>query len=202
MKLLDSLGLTVDKFWDFITGANSAAKATKQLNKEISEMTNQNSAKAIVSLRQLSAAYAKLGNDAKAKEKFLVDYANKIKETGLAVDTVKEAEDVFVRNTGKYVDAIKKRAKAQAIEAAVVKLYQEYLDERYDLEQKLEKAQTKNRQRRQQKIIKEIDEADKKIDARMDKLLTEVAELEKDYSGIFATLEATTNPTSSVNSTD
>lgn len=35
------------------------------------------------------------------------------------------------------------RAKAQAVENAAVKIYQEYLDERYDLEQKFEKNKNK-----------------------------------------------------------
>lgn len=188
--------------YQWISKIIAKSKEVQKVNKEISESTNQMASKGIVVLKELSIAYAKVGDSAKAKEKFLVDYADKIKETGLAVDTVKEAEDVFINNTSKYVDAIKKRAKAQAIEAAVVKLYQEYLDERYDLEQKLDKAQSKNRQRRQQKILKEIDEADRKIQERMDKLLGEVAKLEEEYSSIFASLEASTKPTAATDKTD
>lgn len=202
LKLLDALGLTVDKFWDFITGANNAANAQKKLNKEISEMTNQTSSKAIIALRELSNAYAKVGDSTKGKEKFLQQYADKIKETGLAIDTVKEAEDVFVKNTPKYIKAITDRAKAQAIEAAAVKLYQEYLDKRYDLEQKLQKATDKGRDRRRSKLIKEIDEEDRKINDRMNKLLQQVADLEKSYSGIFSSLETTTNPSPNIDKTD
>ena len=193
MKLFDSLGLTVDKIWDFITGANSAAKATRQLNKEISEMTNQNSAKALISLRQLSEGFKKVGDSADAKKKFLDDYKSKIQETGLAIDTVEEAEDVFVKNTGKYVEAIKKRAKAQAMEAALVKIYTEYMDERYDLEQKLDKAESKNRERRTERMKNKIAELDKEYDERSSKLIGLIAELEGEYAGIFASLEASTS---------
>lgn len=193
MKLLDALGLTVEKIWDFITGANSAAKATKQLNKEISEMTNQNSAKALISLRQLSEGFKKVGDSADAKKKFLDDYKNKIQETGLAIDTVEEAEDVFVKNTGKYVEAIKQRAKAQAMEAALVKIYTEYMDERYDLEQKLDKAESNNRERRTERMKRKIAELDKEYDERSSKLIGLIAELEGEYAGIFASLEASTS---------
>lgn len=165
-------------------------------------MTNQTSSKAIIALRELSNAYAKVGDSTKGKEKFLQQYADKIKETGLAIDTVKEAEDVFVKNTPKYIKAITDRAKAQAIEAAAVKLYQEYLDKRYDLEQKLQKATDKGRDRRRSKLIKEIDEEDRKINDRMNKLLQQVADLEKSYSGIFSSLETTTNPSPNIDKTD
>lgn len=193
MKLLDTLGLSVEKIWDFITGANSAAKATKQLNKEISEMTNQNSAKALISLRQLSEGFKKVGDSAEAKKKFLDDYKNKIQETGLAIDTVEEAEDVFVKNTGKYVEAIKQRAKAQAMEAALVKIYTEYMNERYDLEQKLDKAESNNRERRTERMKRKIAELDKEYDERSSKLVGLIAELEGEYAGIFASLEASTS---------
>lgn len=202
MKLFDSLGLTVEKFWDWVTGAESAAGATKKFNKEISEMTNQNAAKALVSLQELSRAFAKVGDSAEAKKKFLDDYKSKIQETGLAIDTVQEAEDVFVKNTSKYVEAIKNRAKAQAIEAELVKLYTDYMNDRYDLEQKLEKAEANNRERRQARLKQRIQELDEDYDKRSSKWLDMITELETEYSKVYAVLESTTSGGSGKNKTD
>ena len=230
LKLLDSMGLTIDGFWDWVTGANSAAEAQKKLNKEISEGTNQAASKQIVILKELSIAYNKLGDSAEKKKEFLQKYSDKIKETGISIDGLKKAEDVFVNNTDKYVDAIMKRAKAQAIENAAVKIYQDYLDERYDLEQKFEKnknkaAGTTSKQeyidllkgmgmsaeeaeqawntatnKRQQKILDQIDAADKKVQDRLKKMFEDVAELEKEYAGFFGSVTSTT--TNSGPSTD
>ena len=121
------MGLTIDGFWDWVTGANSAAEAQRQLNKEISEGTNQAASKQIVILKELSIAYGKLGDSVDKKKEFLDKYSEKIKETGLSVNDLKTAEDVFINNTDNYINAIVARAKAQATENAAIKLYQDYL---------------------------------------------------------------------------
>ena len=138
------MGLTIDGFWDWVTGANSAAEAQRQLNKEISEGTNQAASKQIVILKELSIAYGKLGDSVDKKKEFLDKYSEKIKETGLSVNDLKTAEDVFINNTDNYINAIVARAKAQATENAAIKLYQDYLNERYDLEQKFTKRKNKD----------------------------------------------------------
>lgn len=124
---INAIGNAIKKIVD-------AATETHKLNKEINELANKNGAKAIVVLKELSYAYAKVGDSAKEKQKFLKDYSDKIKETGLAIDTVVEAEDTFVNNTQKYVAAIMARAKAQATEQKAIELYQKYLDDRNKLE--------------------------------------------------------------------
>lgn len=169
------------------------SREVQRTNKEIAQSTNQMSAKGIIALQELSNAYAKVGNSAEAKQKFLEQYAYKIRETGLAIDTVQEAEDVFVKNTSKYVEAIKNRAKAQAIEAELVKLYTDYMNDRYDLEQKLEKAQAKNRERRQARLKQRIQELDEDYDKRSSKWLDMITELETEYSKVYAVLEGTTS---------
>ena len=178
------------------------SREVQRTNKEIAQSTNQMSAKGIIALQELSNAYAKVGNSAEAKQKFLKQYADKIRETGLAIDTVQEAEDVFVKNTSKYVEAIKNRAKAQAIEAELVKLYTDYMNDRYDLEQKLEKAQANNRERRQARLKQRIQELDEDYDKRSSKWLDMITELETEYSKVYAVLESTTSGGSGKDKTD
>lgn len=218
LKLLDSMGLTIDAFWDWITGANNATKAQRAFNKEISEGTNQAASKQIVVLKELSLAYSKLGDSAEKKKEFLQKYSDKIKETGLSIDDLKKAEDVFINNTDQYVNAIMARAKAQATENAAVKIYEDYLNERYDLEQKYEKNKNKAAgtnskdsyiallkasgmsaeeaeaawntatNRRQQRILNQIDAADKKVQDRLKKMFEDVAKLEQEYAGMFTSV--------------
>ena len=122
---------------NYISKIREAAREQQRLNKEINQTTNQIASKQIVVLKELAIAYGKVGDSAKAKEQFLEDYKDKIKETGIAINDVKTAEDVLVNNTDKYVTALMKRAEAQAAEQVAIKIYQDYLNERYDLEQKL-----------------------------------------------------------------
>lgn len=222
--LITAIVTAAFKLWDYIKAIKTAAQEQKELNKEISQGTNQSASKQIVVLKELAAAYNKLGDAADKKKEFLQKYSDKIKETGLSIDDLKKAEDVFVNNTDKYVNAIMARAKAQAVENAAVKIYQEYLDERYDLEQKFaddknkaagtntkeeyitllqgmgmtadeaEQAWATATSKKQQKILDQIDAADKKVQERLKKMFEDVAELEKEYAGIFASATTTTTP--------
>ena len=209
------MGLTVDAFWDWVTGANSAAKAQREFNKEVNEGTNQGAAKAVVVLKELSVAYSKLGDSAEKKKEFLQKYSDKIKETGISIEDLKKAEDVFVNNTDKYVNAIMKRAEAQALENQMVKVYEQYLNDQYDLEQKYadkknKSAGTNNKQeyidllvgsgmsledaerawltannKSQQKILNEIENNKKRADELIRKYAKDIAEMNEDLAGIF-----------------
>lgn len=216
--LITALVTAALKLWDYIKNLKTAADEVRELNKEISEGTNQAASKQIVVLKELSLAYSKLGDSAEKKKEFLEKYSDKIKETGLSIDDLKKAEDVFVNNTDKYVNAIMARAKAQAVENAAVKIYEDYLNERYDLEQKFEKnknkaAGTNSKEeyitllkgmgmtaaqaeeawntatnKRQQKILDQINAADKKVQERLKQMFETVAELEQEYAGMFTSV--------------
>lgn len=145
------------------------------------------------------------------------DYADKIKETGIAVTDVKKAEDVFINNTSNYVNAIMARAKAQAVEQKAIEIYQEYLDKRYDMEQKLAEAGKDIMQgveidytkpmgagmntafdeevirKRFENIKSQMQELDDETEERLRKMFEDVAMLEKEYLGFFATVTTTTS---------
>lgn len=194
VKLVSYLGQVVTKTQEWV-----------RINKEIATSTNQIASKSIVVLKELSIAYGKVGDSADAKKEFIEKYNDKIKETGIAIDDVKKAEDVFVNNTDKYVAAITARAKAQATEQQAIKLYQEYLDKRYELENQIKWWQQgltnmavpeareavaedfieKNRQKNQEAI----DKLDKDIEEKLKRLFETVAEFDKEYSGVFASIK-------------
>ena len=100
---------------------------------------NQIGAKQVAILKELAFAYQKVGDSAEDKKKFIEEYNEKIKETGINVTNVNQADDVFIKNTNKYISAIMARAKAQATENKAIQLYQEYLDKQSDLESQLVK---------------------------------------------------------------
>jgi hypothetical protein len=190
--------------YDYIINVQTAEKEQRALNKAISEGTNQIASKQIVVLKELAYGYQRLGDSVEDKRKFIEQYKDKIKETGIAIEDVKKAEDVFVNNTDKYVDAMMKRAKAQAVENQAVKIYEEYLNERYDIEQKL--ADT-NRMIENQKAVgplpytysynpnslqksadaflKQIDNLDKKTEERLRKMFEDIADLNYEYGGVL-----------------
>lgn len=168
-------------------------------------------------LYELAIAYKKVGDTAQAKQEFLQKYADKIKETGIEITDVNKAEEVFVNNTQKYVDALMSRAKAQATENTAISLYQEFLSEQDRLEQEMvkrrgvtkeqfvsmlvatgtsledaEKAWFESSDKKVQEIFRKMDINEKMVNNRLKKLFEDVADLEKQYEGAFASTTTTT----------
>lgn len=217
--LIAGVTAAVTALWKYIKNLQSAAKEQRKFNKEVSELTNKTAAKSIVVLKELSYAYQKLGDDAEAKKKFLEQYADKIKETGIAITDVKKAEDVFIQNTDKYVAAIMARAEAQAIEDKAIEEYKKYLDKRAELEanyeaSKTRRAGTNSKQeyidllvgtgatveqaeqawatatnKKEQKILQQIEDADRDINDLMKRMFKDVAEKWDEYAGFFGSIK-------------
>lgn len=132
-----AIGIAIGKLIEYISNLKTAAKEQYEFRKSIWETTNQIASKTLAVFTELQLAYEKIGDSAKDKAKFLEEYSDKIKETGLNLKTVNDLDDAFINNTSKYVDAIMSRAKAQAIENKAIELYQEYLNKKAELEDKL-----------------------------------------------------------------
>lgn len=108
---------------------SSVAKKQRELNKAISEGAASIGSKSIIVFKELARRYKEIGDTAEEKTKFLEDFKKKIEETGLAITTIKDADEAFINNTGAYIQALKDRAKAQAIENEAIRIYEEYLNE-------------------------------------------------------------------------
>lgn len=137
IALATAIGLAINKVIDYVSSIRTAAKEQEEFRKSITDATNQISSKSIAIFKELQIAYERVGDSADDKRKFIEQYSDKIKETGLNITDVKTAEDAFVNNTGNYVEALEARAKAQAIEQAAIKLYEEYLNKRTELENQI-----------------------------------------------------------------
>lgn len=185
---------------------------------------NQIGAKQVTILKELAYAYQKVGDSAEDKKKFIEEYNEKIKETGINVTNVNQADEVFIKNTDKYIRAIMTRAKAQAVENKAIQLYQEYLDQQADLESKLEKKRKVSKEqfialltasgstmeqaeeawyegttRATKKITGQLEENEKDIEATLKRLFTDVANLDKEYYGLMGDMATTTVTTTTTN---
>lgn len=209
IALATAIGLAINKVIDYVSSIRTAAKGQEEFRKSITDATNQISSKSIAIFKELQIAYERVGDSADDKRKFIEQYSDKIKETGLNITDVKTAEDAFVNNTGNYVEALEARAKAQAIEQAAIKLYEEYLNKRTELENKIEdtnfgeasawqafKATAmfwkdysntiyEYTKKNKENTYKELDSLNKDIEIRLRKLFEDVADTNKKYGGFF-----------------
>ena len=219
IALATAIGIAINKIIEYISSIKSAAKEAAEFRKSITDTTNQIASKSIAIFRELQIAYERVGDSADAKRKFIEQYSDKIKETGLNITDVKTAEDVFVNNTDKYVEALTARAKAQAIEQAAIKLYEEYLNKRTELENQIsdtnfgeasvwqtfkatamfwkDYSNTIYEYTKQNKknTYKQLDDLNKDIEKRLRKIFKDVADINKKYGGFFNVPTTTKNTT-------
>ena len=219
IALATAIGIAINKIIEYISSIRSAEKEAAEFRKSITDTTNQIASKSIAVFRELQIAYERVGDSADAKRKFIEQYSDKIKETGLNITDVKTAEDVFVNNTDKYVEALTARAKAQAIEQAAIKLYEEYLNKRTELENQIsdtnfgeasvwqtfkatamfwkDYSNTIYEYTKQNKknTYKQLDDLNKDIEERLRKIFKDVADINKKYGGFFNIPTTTKNTT-------
>lgn len=100
---------------------------------------NDNYAENIVTLRRLSTEWTKLGNNMKEKQQFIKDNKAEFDKLDVSIRNVDDAENLLVKNTKAFENAMFARAKAAAAASLAQKEMQKALEERVEAE-KREKA--------------------------------------------------------------
>lgn len=131
------------KLFDYIKALKTAAKEQREFNQELNKTTSELSSSKLAKFYELQKAFEAIGNSAESKKQFLEDYSDGLKETGLAINDVQTAEDAFINNTDKYVQAIIARAKIDAYKEQITKKTQETLEKNLELERKIESGEYK-----------------------------------------------------------
>jgi hypothetical protein len=100
---------------------------------------NDNYAENIVTLRRLSTEWTKLGNNMKEKQQFIKDNKAEFDKLDVSIRNVDDAENLLVKNTTAFENAMFARAKAAAAASLAQNEMQKALEERVEAE-KREKA--------------------------------------------------------------
>lgn len=79
--------------------------------------------KQVAVVNRLSSEWSKLGNNLSAKQKYIKDNKKAFKELGVKIKGVKDAENLLVDNTGKFIKAMSLRAQAIAGQQTLQELY-------------------------------------------------------------------------------
>lgn len=211
------------KLFDYIKALKTAAKEQREFNQELNKTTSELSSSKLAKFYELQKAFEQVGNTAKDKEQFLKDYSDGLKETGLAINDVQTAEDAFINNTDKYVQAIIARAKIDAYKEQITKKTQETLEKNLELERKIESGEyktsaiaqsqagvvgqgyiSKDDLETQQKVVeqarKKLEDEIKKNNKELNDFITNqvgnISKLNKEYSSLWATNDKGTKETS------
>lgn len=118
-----------DKIVEWVKRMRNAAstmaiqqKAIEEFNKSIEEQ-GLGIGDEIVKLKELQDAWNSLGNDLDAKRKHIIDNKEVFDELGIAVKSVADAEKFYIEQTPDYIDALKKRALAEAAKRKAEEYY-------------------------------------------------------------------------------
>lgn len=138
---------TLIAYWDdlkkIIENTNperKAARATRELNAEISKLAAQSAADKVVRVKELAFAYSQLGDNLNAKKKFVIDYKDELGKMGIEVNNVNDAEKVLRDETENYIKALMARAKADAIRRKASKDYEAGLEQIAEAEKNMQEA--------------------------------------------------------------
>lgn len=101
-----------------------AKKAQEEFNKKVSEAAG----KPVAAYRALQTEWISLSGSLKEREKWVQDNADNFKELGFSVRDAKEAEELLVSNSSKFVEAMMLRAKAAATSELAIKKYKAVIE--------------------------------------------------------------------------
>ena len=119
----------------FISKNREAKKAQEEFNSKVVEAAIN----PVASILELSATYNRLGDNIKAKEKFIEDNRDKFEDLGVSVKSVAEAEKLLIDNKEKFIEAQMFKAKALAATETATEKYKEALQKELELENTPEK---------------------------------------------------------------
>lgn len=151
-----ALGMAINYFINKCEESGSAAnKLTQQQNilkqsaqrtKDVYDQTNgETFAELMGSFSRLQAAWKSLA--ATQKPAWIIKNREELKKLGLNINTVGDAENVFVKNTNAVVDAFKKRAQAAARLAMLTEEYKLQMELSDKISQKNNEAAERNKKR-------------------------------------------------------
>ena len=151
-----ALGMAINYFINKCEESGSAAgklvyqqnilKQSAQRTKEVYDQTNgETFAELMGAFSKLQAAWKSLA--ATQKPAWIIKNREELKKLGLNINTVGDAENVFVKNTNAVVDAFKKRAQAAARLAMLTEEYKLQMELSDKISQKNNEATERNKKR-------------------------------------------------------
>lgn len=116
-------------------GLTKETREAKKQQKELNQAVAETAAKPLAAIQQLSKAYSKLGDDLKAKEKFIDENRDKFDQLGVAVNSVKDAENLLIANKQAFIESQIMKAKSMAATELAAKKYQEALEKTMNVQE-------------------------------------------------------------------
>lgn len=123
----------IGSLFDAEDGLDRAARNAEELNNELGELSGA-VAKQIIDLQVLSQKWKELGENAFAQKKFLKDNREELDKTGLAINSIDDAQRLLVDNKDEYIAYLNEKAMAEAAYNLAVRSTEEALKNQLEAE--------------------------------------------------------------------
>lgn len=117
-----------------VTHFTSKAKKAREEAAKFGEQVADAAAKPITQFMELQASWLSVTDSMKAREKWVEENGDKLRELGFEVRSAKDAEDLLVKNSPKVVEAFALRAKAAVMSELAVAKYKEILKKQAEVD--------------------------------------------------------------------
>lgn len=119
-----------DEIVEWVKGLVSAEKqlnATEKAQKTLTEEIKENGlgiADVLGTYEDLRREWVAMEGDMDRQTKFILENKDAFDELGVSVNSINDAENLFVENTGAYIEALRKRAEAEAAKNLATEKYE------------------------------------------------------------------------------
>lgn len=141
--VISGITLLIKKIKEHFDKLKEIKQAQIDFKKEL-YATKSGAAENITAIQVLAEKYKKLGDNINDKNKFIKENKEYLEKTGLAINNVNDADDVFINNTTKYIQALTSRAQAQGAYNLLVKANQEQLEKNAEYDAKIQQIYDDN----------------------------------------------------------
>lgn len=117
ITLLSVYGKDVVSWTKSLFGARDALKGTAEIQGDVNRKLSENTdtvGKQIAALRELQDRWKDLGPDINKQKKFIDENKSSFDSMGISIDNVRDAENLLIKNTDAFIEALKLRAQASA----------------------------------------------------------------------------------------
>lgn len=136
----------------------------------------------VATFQSLARAYIAAGDSAADKQKFIEDYKDEIEKTGIAINDINDADNAFILNSDKFIEAMRLRAVAAAGMEKASEQYSKALEEQTKNADRIAEAEAA-----QAKALEEYQKAKEKY-AGVEGAERYIQAAENAYKGLTETL--------------
>ncbi|MDD7438576.1 MAG: hypothetical protein PUK66_07090 [Bacteroidales bacterium] len=116
----------------------SKQKAIREEQQRFTSSVSSNVASLLAKFEEMRRSYAALGDDLKAKNKYVQENKKNFEELGVAINGANDADNLFIRNADAFKSAMMERAKAVASMEIATEIYKEAIQKMMAAEKRAE----------------------------------------------------------------